>query len=516
MFRVATKQFCHYALIAAVCLLCLWPWLTHFNLVPGFQTNLENRRLAQFPLGEGKFHSLQTLPRDLGKFVSDNMPNRNTLIFLHSLLKFRLFSTPSIHSVLVGRDRWLFHKIPSDLLEIQGKLQQHQSNIRMQLMVLEERQAWLAERNIDYLVVIAPTKQTIYPEHLPSWLQKGPGSFSNSRRELLLRESEKTRSPVRMMDLTPTLLEAKKEWGDSLYYKKDTHWNYRGAFEAYKAFTRALPRWFRPIKEGEGKLVPRQSNLMNMMGLPHEETTIYPQPLDGFASVAGDANNSQALIELANKGDISVWYNVKGNGKLYVLADSFFTWNERYLAENFHRTVASNTWGNQWRRHDQFPTRAIELEKPDLVVQQMVENRLDVGHLGSLLVEPDGNNHSPEVRASRLRRLFAQAESLDAPFYVEDNSIFVDVSKSDQNLFVVEIAATFSASCTLESVLFDSAADEDRRVFQTELSSVTADPKDSEIYLVALACDKKLVKIICAPASGLKIRDIKVTPLEHE
>jgi hypothetical protein len=74
-----------------------------------------------------------------------------------------------------------------------------------------------------FIFAIAPDKQSIYPEYLPSWMRRvGPCSVYDQA----VRAAQTSGTAV--VDLRPVLLEAKAN-GDRVYHKTDTHWNEKGA-----------------------------------------------------------------------------------------------------------------------------------------------------------------------------------------------------------------------------------------------------------------------------------------------
>lgn len=73
--------------------------------------------------------------------------------------------------------------------------------------------------------IIAPNKEDIYPEYLPTWAkQNGMINFSNR----FLNENDPT-----LINLRSTMLIAKNKYRNFIYYKTDSHWNDIGAWEAY-------------------------------------------------------------------------------------------------------------------------------------------------------------------------------------------------------------------------------------------------------------------------------------------
>jgi len=83
-------------------------------------------------------------------------------------------------------------------------------------------------------VFFAANKHSIYPEHLPGSLRP----VSEKRRLDQLLDYMGARSDVRLIDVRPALLEAKKE--KRVYHWTDSHWNDLGAYHAYRAVMERL------------------------------------------------------------------------------------------------------------------------------------------------------------------------------------------------------------------------------------------------------------------------------------
>lgn len=436
--------------LSVLAALMLWPSLAAVGLVPGRLEVFEKRQPAPFPSPVASLVTWEKWPRSFETFFDDNLPNRGFLLRLNAWMKYNLFATSPTPAVLVGREGWLFHAMPDDLREAAGRLERTPAEIRQLRIVLEERHDALAEHGIDYLVLVAPTKQTVYPDKLPTWLV--PGCPNRGRRERLLAELERADSPVAIEDFTAALVEARHRHGDDVYYRHDSHWTYRGACEAYAWLANRHPEWFRPpAADWVEPSVERPSNLMHLMGLPGEETSVFPQPRTGF-HVRPRPLDTRWLQSLAERCHVDVSTGPTGDGVLYFLADSFAGWNKPYLAENFSRTVLVNPWDARLQRYAQFPLDHIRAEKSRLVIQQLIENRLDVGAGAmSLLADPTGNTHPPMVRAARLRRLFAAGDSVAAPFRQQGPFTVISPPKP-ASAYIIRVEVEAAEPCLMGTI----------------------------------------------------------------
>jgi hypothetical protein len=503
-------------LLLILVFLLLYPLLAVMGLVRASNESYENRKLAEFPTQVSSLEDYIKWPRRVDDFLADHLPNRGTLLKLNAWIRYYVFGTSPVDSVLVGQDGWLFHRMPADMEEIEGRLVRKPYQIRRLRVVLEERRDWLEEQGVDYIVLIAPTKQTVYPEKLPKWVK--PGASGSSRRELLISELRHSGSTLSLFDFTPVLREAKTKWEDALYYRQDSHWTYRGALQAYTALTAFAPKWFRaPANDWIEELVPRESNLMHLMGLPGSELAFQPQPPGGFAA-RPLALDMPLLKSMAKRGVAMVFKRPDLRGpRLYFMGDSFAGWNAGYLAENFSRTVLTNTWGEQWQRHEQFPVQNILVEQPDLVVDQMLENRLDLGNPRGLLGDPGGENHPAEVRSARLRRLFSQSRAVSSEHLYEGNEIKITLPSAvgqSVDALIVRLDLEASAPTHIESVSpYPASANWDDLCLRGgELTRRAVGPGRSEVLLCAVQePGTGVVRVRLNSESQVELQDVSVT-----
>jgi hypothetical protein len=475
--------------LAILSLLLLWFLLVSVGFIPWKIESYENRRLASFPTQVSSLDDWIKWPRRFESYLDDHLPTRNTLLRLNAWIKYHIFSTSPVNSVLVGKDGWLFHRVSDDLLEIEGRLQRQPYQIRRLRVILEERRDWLAEKGIDYMVLIAPTKQTIYPEKLPQWLK--PSKSVPSRRQMLMAELQRVGSELKLFDFTPALQESKKLAGDALYYLQDSHWNYLGGAQGYTALSKKYPEWF--IEPGSDWIeiqTPRDSNLMHLMGLSSSEITSYPQPPAGFVARTR-APDTKLLQNMASRGAVVIYQRPDGHGpRLYLMGDSFAGWDTAYLAENFSRTILTNTWGDQWQRHEQFPTENILAEHPNLVIEQMVENRLDLGQPRALLGDSAGENHPPEVRSTRLKRLMRASGELVVDYSQQGGEIEIPTPQlPNTRSYIVRLELKTIDKTTIQSISpysdVDAWYDPCRR--GGELIKYTEGPEEGVVFLCATA-----------------------------
>ena len=103
------------------------------------------------------------------------VPFRSQLITLSSLADVKLFQEKSINDkVVLGDENWLFYSMESNIQDYKGTnlfTEDELVQIASQLTVSAE---WLESRGSEFVLFIAPNKETVYGEdHLPAYYKKG-------------------------------------------------------------------------------------------------------------------------------------------------------------------------------------------------------------------------------------------------------------------------------------------------------------------------------------------------------
>jgi alginate O-acetyltransferase complex protein AlgJ len=229
----------------------------------------------------------------------------------------------------------------------------------------EVRRAWLAERGIPYLVVVAPNKETIYPEHMPKALK--PVRKATRLDQLL--ERIRSSSRLEVLDLREPLRAAKAE--GLVYHRTDTHWNDVGAFVAYQQILARLHGWFPempavPVPVSQ-RIRVAGGDLARLIALEdrfrEEQVELVPVAARRAVDVTRRRPPRGRSEEL-----VAMECPACGGPRAVMFHDSFNTNLAPFLAEHFSRIVyAAGTF---------FDRTLIEDEHPDVVIQEFVERVL--------------------------------------------------------------------------------------------------------------------------------------------
>jgi len=335
----------------------------------------EKRQLAKRPGFPEKVDAVIAFPRQFEAYFNDHFQLREVLIRSHNRLKIKLLKKSPQRDVLLGRDGWFFYTRNNLLQDFLGLEPLSTEALHDRQRLLEAKRDWLASQGIPYLFVVAPNKQTIYPEKMPEGYIR---SKDPSRLDQLL-DYLRSHSDIPVVDLRESLLADKAK--EKLYFSADTHWTPSGAFIGYQRIMEALHR-----RLDDPRLTPRSFADYRSIASVREEGD-----LAGMLGIEGDIKESYDRLEplftpcsqdepLPNYLNFSwkpfpdpVASNCpSADLRLVMFHDSFGKGLRPYLSEHFKRSVY--IWYNNLPG-DQF--RAIVLkEKPDIVIDEIVERMI--------------------------------------------------------------------------------------------------------------------------------------------
>lgn len=196
----------------------------------------EQRKITRKPAFS--FESFVNYSKQYTAYYNDNFIFRNTFVFLRNLMKYKFFDQSGTSKVIIGKKGWLFL---GDFKKANGTIAYFRSIKLLTINELENwknqiefRWKWLQKKGIHYLFILAPNKNTIYPEYMPDNFKK----FNSKSRMDQLFEYLKVNSQVPFLDLRPALKNGKKNY--PVYSRTDTHWTDYGGYLVYREIIRYL------------------------------------------------------------------------------------------------------------------------------------------------------------------------------------------------------------------------------------------------------------------------------------
>lgn len=303
-------------------------------------------------------------------WFADRIGLRLVLIKIGTGFHVGLLQRPTARQVVFGLDGWMFwpddgDKVPVTMADVRGHLRLGTEEIRQigkHLRAIRER---LAACGRTAFVVVAPNKQSIYPEYLLG----DRASPASTRLDDLLPRLDPSVSGM-VIDPRPELRAAKVAPGPRLYNKTDTHWNQLGAFHAYRKIVQTLER-ARLVSRPElaslahydvviqryegGDLAVRM--LFSPWHFPDRDVLLRPRPEVPAVSSAPLADRGWTVT------------NAQGKGRLLLEGDSFAPPLADFLARHFKHVVVPET--------GRFDGEVVARHRPDVVLLEVAERNLN-------------------------------------------------------------------------------------------------------------------------------------------
>jgi tetratricopeptide (TPR) repeat protein len=347
----------------------------------------ENRKLASIPELRMNLQSFQKFPFKFERYYKDHFGFRNKLVYLNSYFKANWVKVSPVPHVIIGKGNWLFWTGQGLIKDFRGLISLSTLQLETWKKNLEYKKNWLEKRSIRYLCVVAPDKQSIYPEYMPSYQNK----VNKKTRFDQLLDYLKNKSDVKIIDLRPPLRGAKGN--DLLYFQRDSHWNHKGAYIAYKSIMNQVLSWFPDEKMIDFHISDYEINseIISMKSRGMESTLrLYLPKIPGwtlvstpsFRFISPCAKKLELFKKAGNSGPFAKALEPfakecpNSNLSAIVIRDSMFTEVEPFLSENFNSILY--LWPlSRWKAYDnKYLKGYVEKIKPDIVIEEIGERML--------------------------------------------------------------------------------------------------------------------------------------------
>ena len=154
---------------------------------------------------------------DASNWLKDHFFGRQELISVHNKTVSTVFHTSSSDDVILGTGDWLYYE--PTLGDYTGTAAATDREIFMAANNLALMQEYCESQGREFAFMIAPNKNSLYPEHMPDY-----GTVSSKTNAKALHEKLEEKG-VAYIDLFAVFGE--KE--EVLYFAHDSHWNSKGA-----------------------------------------------------------------------------------------------------------------------------------------------------------------------------------------------------------------------------------------------------------------------------------------------
>jgi hypothetical protein len=285
------------------------------------------------------------------------------MVQLNNWLGYRALGDLQSDNVLVGKHGWLYLKQNFGWESMRSEEPLSKKHAAAWRRVLQGAERQLAKRKIPFLFVVVPSKETIYPEHLP---KSAARARDTSRLDELLAVMKD--SGIEYLELR-TALRAGRERAQ-LYDSIDSHWNGNGArIGAQLILQKVAQQLNRPgFAEIDARLAPRPSWADMPLILSLDDVITVPSvELVPNHQRARRVEPPESVKEPTRKQQTKMVYEVDDETlpKALILRDSFAEGFMPVLNEKFRRTV--------WLWTHEIDLRLVEREEPDIVIVEMTE-----------------------------------------------------------------------------------------------------------------------------------------------
>lgn len=344
--------------------LLLMPRAVWIAAADRFETDAtENTVSAEAPkLTKENYQSFAASYED---YYNNNVPFRSQLITFNSLMDLNFFKEKSINDkVVIGDNDWLFYSAESDIEDYKGTNLYTQTQLEIIADNLLTSKAYLDNRDIEFVLFVAPNKESVYGEdNLPSYYKKGELTRAEQLVTYLMENTD-----IRVVYPVEEMRAYKDDW--SLYWHYDTHWNPAGGYIGA-----------RELLEELGIEVPAPENvtftpddysgydLARMMNLQTYYEENKPKDINYIVTGYNSGNNLQA-VSIDDATALVYHSDSPDERKLFMVRDSFGGGMAPALVSSFRDSYLAH-----WNGF--FEQSMIDEQDPDIFVLELVERRLD-------------------------------------------------------------------------------------------------------------------------------------------
>ena len=186
-------------------------------------TTSENKTLKEMPslfTDEGFNISFMS---ELGDYFTDRFAFRNELVSANAALSSKLLKTSTVDDVILGENDWLYYSATlDDYRHDNGVSERMLYNMAHNVRLMQD---YTEAQGRTFVFTIAPNKNSLYGENMPDRYKYIVEEESDAERLKPYLEAE----GVNYLDL----FELFNEQDEVLYYRKDSHWNNKGAVLVY-------------------------------------------------------------------------------------------------------------------------------------------------------------------------------------------------------------------------------------------------------------------------------------------
>ena len=350
-------------------------------------TNRENRELAENPFAM-EDTTVANLPERMEAYYEDHLPFKNELTATQNKVAVGFFGESTNPEVVVGKDGWLFfnsaeHGDP--LGDYQGKVLFTEEEAAEIADYFNGPEEYFQYRGIQFIIVIAPGKERVYPQYLPD----SYGEPEYGRGEQMYRYLSDHCPGIPVLSMFELLKDYADKDEELVFFKTDTHWNHLGAYLAAKEILSVVDMELPEVaKEDLVEFDPGGGDLSDLLGIDPSDVTDVDYELTGPLSFPYATKEGDVMSQVYYTADAS-------SGKKAVLMGDSMSIN---LAEELAGHFSELCFFRRWGQNTESFWEIVERMRPDVVIYETSDRYIDqVGILGKPLRAPGFYARHPEL-----------------------------------------------------------------------------------------------------------------------
>ena len=352
---------------------------------------------------------------DMGDYFEDHFAFRLQMLTANAMIWSKGFDTSTTDQVVTGKDDWLYFSGTMD--DYTGRDLLSDRELKAIVHNLSLMDSYVEFCGGRLIVTVAPNKNTLYNSAMPYYYQKG--ETSNLERLVPLLEE----AGIEYVDLTETF----QNEDEVLYFKRDSHWNNKGALLAYNAVMDAMGREHETYANvptvTEKDHIGDIDEILYPLAAEPEENIYYSKDW-GFDYVNDVTDNMDEWIETVNPDK---------DGTLLMYRDSFGESILPFFADEYNKAYFSRLVPYNMENLIQY--------QPDTVIVERVERQIDAFATEIPVMEsPKVENLRPlEVKTDTTLKIeqngsyLVVSGTVDQKYVNEDTQIYVAVSSEDRS-----------------------------------------------------------------------------------
>lgn len=314
----------------------------------------ENKAMAPAPkliTQEGTLN--KAFFQDFESWFNEHIAMRNQLVYTDAMVQTKLFRESNVSGVISGTDGWLYYSSTLDDYQGRNVLPERELyNLANNFSIVQD---YAQSKGMDFVMTIAPNKNTLYPENMPYYKSQVLNP-DHSAQLLAPYLEDQNISYLNLFQLF-------QNQDEVLYLLRDSHWNMKGACMAYNSIMDMLELPHEDYADANPQLVKNENGDLNKMLY-----SFYGQLEENYDYGLVQEYTYEKENATVEDGWI-VTNNSGGSGTLLMFRDSFANTLIPFFSNEFATACYSKGMPNALERF-------VETYNPDSIVIQKVERNI--------------------------------------------------------------------------------------------------------------------------------------------